>query len=315
NLPTVAIHEVAVHPTAGEIVVATHGRSLWVLDVGGLRQMNAKTVKADAHLYQPHTVIRYRSEPSRGGTTRRYTGESAPFGANIYYNLNKPATEISVKIVDATGETVSELARVSKEVGLHKLSWALNRTGANPLGGLLGGLGGGQGGGGGRRGQAGAGGGEAATGTGAATGGGTATAGQGQGQGRRQGGGTGGGAGTGGGGGRRAQGGTGGAAAGTASGGTATQAGGGGATQAQGTGGGPVGMGGGGGPGGFGGFGRVVPPGTYGVILTVDGKEYKQIITVQGDPTLPDSIRLTDEEEEEWEQDQKTYRRMFEKKN
>lgn len=28
NLPTVAVHEVAIHPTAGEIVAATHGRSL-----------------------------------------------------------------------------------------------------------------------------------------------------------------------------------------------------------------------------------------------------------------------------------------------
>src|SRR5262249_25644872 len=37
NLPTVAIHEIAVHPTAGGIVAATHGRSLWVLDVGALR--------------------------------------------------------------------------------------------------------------------------------------------------------------------------------------------------------------------------------------------------------------------------------------
>ena len=34
NLPTVAIHEIAQPTTASEIVVATHGRSLWVLDVG-----------------------------------------------------------------------------------------------------------------------------------------------------------------------------------------------------------------------------------------------------------------------------------------
>ena len=32
NLPTVAVHEVAIHPTAGEIVAATHGRSLWIVD-------------------------------------------------------------------------------------------------------------------------------------------------------------------------------------------------------------------------------------------------------------------------------------------
>src|SRR5262249_5358083 len=36
NLPTVAIHEIAIHPTAEEIVVATHGRSIWVLDIAPL---------------------------------------------------------------------------------------------------------------------------------------------------------------------------------------------------------------------------------------------------------------------------------------
>lgn len=282
NLPTVAVHEIAIHPTAGEIVAATHGRSLWVLDVGALRQMKPATVKADAHLYQPHTVIRYRSEPSRGGTVRRFTGESAPFGAQIYFNLGKPAEQVSLKITDAKGDLVSELSRVPKEAGLHKLTWSLTRSVGNPLSGLLQGGGGRRGGGGGRGGA-----------TAGEAQGGTAQAGQ---------------AGQTGGGGRR------GGQAGGAGGATAA-AGGGGATQAVGTAGqaqGPVGMG-GGGFGGFGGRGAVLPPGTYGVILTVDGKEYKQTVTVEGDPTLPGSLRLSEEEEEEWENDQKEYRRKFEK--
>jgi len=52
NLPTVAIHEIAVHPTENEIVAATHGRSLWVLDVSPLRQMTADVAQAKAHLFK-----------------------------------------------------------------------------------------------------------------------------------------------------------------------------------------------------------------------------------------------------------------------
>ena len=62
---------------------------------------------------------------------------------------------------------------------------------------------------------------------------------------------------------------------------------------------------------GFG--GRVVPPGIYGVVLTVDGKEYKQTIQVVGDPNIPEVFRLTEEEEAEWELDQKDYKRKLEK--
>ena len=43
NLPTVAVHEVAQPTTASEIVVATHGRSVWVVDVNSLRQMPERT--------------------------------------------------------------------------------------------------------------------------------------------------------------------------------------------------------------------------------------------------------------------------------
>lgn len=298
NLPTVAVHEVAVHPTAGEIVAATHGRSLWALDVGGLRQMKAATVKADAHLYQPHTVIRYRSEPSRGGTTRRYVGESAPAGAQIYFNLNKDAEKVSLKVVDAKGEIISELPRVPTAAGLHKVAWPLNRTGASMFGGLADTFGGGGGapgggaggGGGGRRGQGGGQGGgggrggaaattQGGAGTGAAQAGGGRRGGQGQGQGQGQA--------------------AGGGAAATQSTGTPVQGGGG-----------PVGMG-LTGP-GFG--GRVVPPGIYGVVLNVDGKEYKQTIQVVGDPNIPEVFRLTEEEEMEWEQNQKDYKRQLEKK-
>ena len=127
NLPTVAVHEVAVHPTAGEIVAATHGRSLWVLDITWLRQFTADVAKAPVHLFKPATVIRWRSEPSRGGTLRRFTAENAPPGAVFYYHLAKKAERVAIKIVDAEGKTVRELTG-APEAGLHRVSWNLTRT-------------------------------------------------------------------------------------------------------------------------------------------------------------------------------------------
>ena len=75
NLPTVAVHEVALHPTAGELVAATHGRSLWILDVAALRQITPATLVADAYLYRPQPAVKWRSKPSRGSSgTRRVRG-------------------------------------------------------------------------------------------------------------------------------------------------------------------------------------------------------------------------------------------------
>ncbi|MCH8259687.1 MAG: PDZ domain-containing protein [Planctomycetes bacterium] len=127
NLPTVAVHEIAIHPTAGEIVAATHGRSLWVLDVTALRQMSAETVKADAQLYKPGTAIQWRSQPGGGaGTARRFTGQNPSPGAQLFYSLNGRARDVSLKITDAAGKTIREL-EASADAGLHHVGWDLRR--------------------------------------------------------------------------------------------------------------------------------------------------------------------------------------------
>ena len=127
NLPTVAVHEIAIHPTAGEIVAATHGRSLWVLDVTALRQMSAETVKADAQLYKPNTAILWRSRPGGGaGTARRFIGQNPLPGAQLFYSLNGRARDVSLKITDAAGKTIREL-EASADAGLHHVGWDLRR--------------------------------------------------------------------------------------------------------------------------------------------------------------------------------------------
>jgi photosystem II stability/assembly factor-like uncharacterized protein len=131
NLPTVAVHEFAIHPTAGEIVAATHGRSLWVLDVTSLRQMSADTLKADATLYRPNTVVRWRNEPGHGSLyghgSRRFAGQNPPPGAHLYYSLGKKATKVTLKVVDYAGQTVKEM-NASPEPGLHHLAWDVTRN-------------------------------------------------------------------------------------------------------------------------------------------------------------------------------------------
>jgi photosystem II stability/assembly factor-like uncharacterized protein len=128
NLPTVAIHEFALPTGASELVAATHGRSMWVLDIAPLRQMNEKVLKARANLYEPSPAIRWRSEPARGPAmgagSRRFVGQNPPFGAQVYYSLSTPADKIGLKIVDHTGATIREL-QPKKEAGLHRVSWDL----------------------------------------------------------------------------------------------------------------------------------------------------------------------------------------------
>jgi photosystem II stability/assembly factor-like uncharacterized protein len=157
NLPTVAIHEVAIHPTAGEIVVATHGRSLWILDVTALRQMASEKIKDEPTLYKPNKLTRWQDMPSRGRTGRRFIGQNPQPGAQIYYSLPKKATKVTLELQDIDGKKVAEL-NGAVDAGLNRVTWSTSMTqnaggGGGPMGG---GGGGGRGFGGGRQVPAGA---------------------------------------------------------------------------------------------------------------------------------------------------------------
>jgi photosystem II stability/assembly factor-like uncharacterized protein len=146
NLPTVAVHEFAQHPTSGEVVAATHGRSLWIVDVTPLRQVTADVVKAPAHLFEPNRVVKWKMEEGRDGwfseSQRRFAGSNPPRGAEIYYSLDKKAKSVSLKVFDYTGKQVNEL-KAKNELGLSMVAWNLaGRGGPGAPAGMRGGHGG-----------------------------------------------------------------------------------------------------------------------------------------------------------------------------
>jgi len=127
NLPTVAVLEVAVHPTAGEVVAATHGRSLWALDVSGLRQLTRDALKAKAALLKPQPAVRWQPEPGRGTTSRKFAGQNPPRGAQIYVSLTAKAQKAGLRVLDYDGTPVFQTT-VPTDPGLHRVSWPLVRT-------------------------------------------------------------------------------------------------------------------------------------------------------------------------------------------
>jgi photosystem II stability/assembly factor-like uncharacterized protein len=135
NLPTVAVHEFAQHPTTGDIVAGTHGRSLWIANVNTLRQLTSKTMSADAHLFKPSEVTRWRTFARRGAVgTRTFKADNPSSQAVVHYALGKRATSVKLRISDIKGETVYE-ADGETTAGLHAWTWNLSRQRAGATGG------------------------------------------------------------------------------------------------------------------------------------------------------------------------------------
>jgi hypothetical protein len=145
GLPTVAVHEFAQPTTANDLVVATHGRSIWVLDVTALRQMTSEIVKGKTTLFAPSPAIAWQqANPIPFYSAHRvYTGQNPPRGAAIDYVLAKKAEKVSLVVKDVAGRTIREL-QPSTDAGYHRVAWQFDLVRRGPGGGGGGGPPGGQ---------------------------------------------------------------------------------------------------------------------------------------------------------------------------
>jgi hypothetical protein len=116
NLPVVSIRDIAIH--GDDVVVATHGRSFWVLDdITPLREVSATLQTAAAYLYQPQTAMRIRRGSDQGTPYPPEIphGANPPSGAIVdYYLSSAPAAPVSLEILDGTGHTVKRYASDDK---------------------------------------------------------------------------------------------------------------------------------------------------------------------------------------------------------
>ncbi len=127
NLPTVAVHQFAQHATSGEIVAATHGRSLWALDVTVLRQISKTTPQEAVHLFNPPGAVQWRPQPARG-RTRSFVGTNAPAGAQIHFALAKKPADIKLEIRELDDIKVVRTLEVAATAGMQHVVWDLRRT-------------------------------------------------------------------------------------------------------------------------------------------------------------------------------------------
>ncbi|MBI4538434.1 MAG: glycosyl hydrolase [Gemmatimonadetes bacterium] len=88
NLPVVPVPDLIVEEN--DLVIATHGRSFWILDhIQPLRELSPEVARAAAHLFQPAGPVR-----------------SVDPGVTVQYSLKGPAQEVTLEFLDASGNVI-----------------------------------------------------------------------------------------------------------------------------------------------------------------------------------------------------------------
>jgi photosystem II stability/assembly factor-like uncharacterized protein len=128
SLPTVAIHEIAQPTTANEIVAATHGRSLWVLDVTTLRQI--KNEPQTTALFSPAPFTSWHLDFTREGMfktgTRNFVGQNPLRQAIFDYYLTQKPAAITLKVLDPQAKLLHKFdLEKETEAGWHRITWNL----------------------------------------------------------------------------------------------------------------------------------------------------------------------------------------------
>jgi photosystem II stability/assembly factor-like uncharacterized protein len=162
NFPTVRVDELTIHPRDNALLVATHGRALWILDHLEPIQEFSAAQKADATLFTPGPSLQWKAKDDRNDEFwghQFFTGENPPTETVLQLHLKKAVTNPMLRISDASGAVVRELALpAAKNVaGIQTVCWdqrvepirEATPAGGPPAGGPpAGGPGGGFGGGG-----------------------------------------------------------------------------------------------------------------------------------------------------------------------
>lgn len=120
NLPITSVRDVAIHDD--DLVVATHGRSFWILDnITPLRQASDALKAVSTFLYRPATAMRIDNDgfPGTPIPPEEPTAENPPNGAIIDYVLKSPAENVKLEIVDMKRSLTRVFSSADRGDGKH----------------------------------------------------------------------------------------------------------------------------------------------------------------------------------------------------
>lgn len=153
DLPVVPVYDLVIHPRENDLIIGTHGRSIWVLDdIAPLQQYTAQVAAADVYLFENKTATQWRGV-SRGGerghllfqgtnplTIRQVAPSNSPpelqVSATIdYYLKAAPANgRVKVEVLPLTGASGFS-ADVPAKAGINRYFWNMRLAAAGGGGG------------------------------------------------------------------------------------------------------------------------------------------------------------------------------------
>ncbi|HEY6248566.1 MAG TPA: glycosyl hydrolase [Candidatus Angelobacter sp.] len=128
NLPNVAVRDVVVQPRDGDLLIATHGRGIYILDdLTPIRKMTPDVLDADAAFLEARpSIIPIPASEQRFDGDADFTGRSPGESAAIVYYQQKRHIigDLKFEIYNQKGDLISTISG-NKRKGLNRLEWPM----------------------------------------------------------------------------------------------------------------------------------------------------------------------------------------------
>ncbi|HEX7518239.1 MAG TPA: hypothetical protein VF345_13250 [Chthoniobacterales bacterium] len=128
RFPAVAVRDLAIQPRENDLVLATHGRGIWIVDdITPLRALTSDLLKQEASFVSARPV-QQRIEANGGwpGGAATFVGDNPPEAAVItYYQRSRHLFgKLKIEVLDTSGRVVDEVP-ASKRPGLNRVIWSM----------------------------------------------------------------------------------------------------------------------------------------------------------------------------------------------
>ena len=139
GMPTLAFNDLVIQPRENDLVLATHGRGIWILDqINALQELTPQVVASPVHLFtvEPAVQVRRAGGAAHAGDLF-YRGENPPNGAILDYWLAAAADEgtVMIAIEDGGGDRVATVKGTTGQ-GMNRVVWDMRHqvdAGRGPL--------------------------------------------------------------------------------------------------------------------------------------------------------------------------------------
>lgn len=129
TMPTLPVNDLLVHPRDNDLVLATHGRGVWILDgASALQELTPAVAASKAALFtpKPADMIRYANLKAHMGDMV-FRGENPAAGATIDYWLGAAPADVAISIHDAAGVEINRVT-ATKQRGVNRVVWSLRHA-------------------------------------------------------------------------------------------------------------------------------------------------------------------------------------------